>query len=436
MKEYSIGLDLGTSSVKGVLFDGENVIDTKSGNFTYKDCFLPNGAKYKGFDANEFYLTICKVLKYFSSQAEKTGGEIKGIAFASASGNTLLLDENYAPLIDAYSWTNSAFTAEVQKVLPNFSKEYIKNVCGWNFFETFPLAHLSHIKVHAPELIERAKKVCMTTEYVLFKLTGKWGMDYSTATPFYLVDQVAGEYHNPFLNALGLKKEQLVPLGKTGDLLGVTSAEVEELTGIKAGAKVYLGSFDHPAGARANGVDKEGDLLLSCGTSWVEFFPIKDRQKALNLNMLCDPFLKEEGLWGAMFSLPCISSIIDEFINKYISSDKDKYNQFNVLAGLSLKGANGLVINVREDVEKDFSCYDKKDIARALMESTANLLKLKLDELKENGIEFNRICMAGGPTKSANWVKVLEEIIGIPITVTYGVNSGAVGSAQLHFKKI
>ena len=85
MKEYSIGLDLGTSSVKGVLFDGENVIDTKSGKFIYKECSLPNGEKYVGFDAYAFYLTICNVLRYFTRQVEKIGGEIKGIAFASAS---------------------------------------------------------------------------------------------------------------------------------------------------------------------------------------------------------------------------------------------------------------------------------------------------------------------------------------------------------------
>lgn len=435
MKEYSIGLDLGTSSVKGVLFDGENVIDTKSGKFIYKECSLPNGAKYKGFDAFGFYLTICNVLRYFTRQVEKIGGEIKGIAFASASGNTLLLDENDKPLIDAYSWTNPAFTSEVQKVLPNFTTEYIKNVCGWNFFETFPLAHLSHLKINAPELIEKAKTVCMTTEYVLFRLTGKWGMDYSTATPFYLVDQVKGEYHEPFLNAFGIKKEQLVPLGKTGDLLGTTNGEIEKLTGLKVGTKVYLGSFDHPAGARANGVCKEGDLLLSCGTSWVEFFPIKDRQKALDLNMLCDPFMKDKGLWGAMFSIPCIATNIEYFISKYISTESNRYEIYNDLAILSPKGANGLVINVLEDLDKDFSSYEKCDIARALMESTGNLLKQKLDELAKNGITFNKVYMAGGPTQDKNWVSVLEEVINLPITVTYGVNSGAVGSAKLHFDR-
>ena len=43
--------------------------------------------------------------------------------------------------------------------------------------------------------------------------------------------------------------------------------------------------------------------------------------------------------------------------------------------------------------------------------------------------------MAGGPTQDKNWVSVLEEVINLPITVTYGVNSGAVGSAKLHFDR-
>ncbi len=435
MKEYSIGLDLGTSSVKGVLFDGKEVIDTKNAKFTYKESCLPNGAKYIGFDACEFCNTIFSVIKDFSNYVEKIGGEIKGLAFASASGNTLLLDSNGAPLIDAYSWTNPAFREDVKAVLPNFTKDYIRRVCGWGFFDSFPLAHLSHLKVNAPSLLKNAKTICMTTEYVLFRLTGKWGMDYSTATPFYLVDQVKGEYNEPFLQALGITKEQLVPLGNTGDLLGTTIKEVEDITGLKVGTKVFLGSFDHPAGARANGIEKEGDLLLSCGTSWVEFFPVKDREKVLKLNALCDPFMKKKGVWGAMISIACISSKIDSFIDKYISNGKDKFKTFSELSMKSTKSANGLVINVLEDIDKDFSSYDKKDIARALMESTGNLLKQRLDRLKNEGIVFNRVCMAGGPSQNEFWVKVIEDIINIPITVTFGVNSGAVGSAKLYFDK-
>ena len=433
MKKYTIGLDLGSSSVKAVLFDGEKVVANASAQFYYKDSMLKEGVSYIGFDADEFYATIVGVIKEL---AEKSPQPIYGLAFASASGNTLLLDEKNKPLLDAYSWMNKAYPEEVSQILGDFDKEYIRQTCGWGFSNIMPLSHLSHIKVHAPELLKKAKKVCMTTEYVLYKLTGKWGIDRSTATPFFLADQESGTWHKPYLGAIGICESQLMPIGETGDFLGTIRKEVIAETGLSENTKVFLGSFDHPSGARANGVDEEGALLLSCGTSWVGFFPYHDRQTILENRMLCDPFLQlQKGLWGAMFSLACISMKIEYFIDKYIDNSKDKFAIFNALAAKAKAGAGGLSIDLYQDTERDLSEYSKENICMALMESPAKLLKEKLEVLQTKGITFHKAYMAGGPSKSPIWHKVVERIIGLPITITYGVDSGAVGAALLAQKE-
>lgn len=433
MKKYTIGLDLGTSSVKAVLFDGEKVVANASAQFYYKDSLLKKGISYIGFDADEFYTRIIGVIKEL---AEKSPQPVYGLAFASASGNTLLLDKDNKPLLDAYSWMNKAYPEEVSQVLGEFDKEYIRRTCGWGFSNIMPLSHLSHIKIHAPELLKKAKKVCMTTEYVLYKLTGKWGIDRSTATPFFLVEQETGEWHKPYLDAIGIREEQLMPIGETGDFLGTIRKEAITETGLSENTKVFLGSFDHPSGARANGIEEEGQLLLSCGTSWVEFFPYHDREAILENKMLCDPFLQaKKGLWGAMFSLACISTKIEYFIDKYIDNSKEKFATFNALAEKAQAGADGLTIDLYQDTDRDLSGYSKENICMAIMESPAKLLKARLDILQTKGITFDRAYMAGGPSKSPVWRKVIERIIGLPITVTYGVDSGAVGSAILAQKE-
>lgn len=434
MKKYSIGLDLGSSSVKAILFDGQKVIATQSAGFTYTQSSLKEGVNYLGFDAEEFYNIIAGVIKKLASQSPE---KVSGLAFASASGNALICDKNGKPLINAYSWMNKAFTDEVNQVLGGFDKEYIRNTCGWGFSGAMPLSHLSHIKVHRKELLDAPNIVCMTTEYVLFRLTGKWGIDRSTATPFFLAEQTTGKWHKPYLDALGITESQLMPIGETGDLLGTTLKEVEEQTGLAQGTKVYLGSFDHPSGARANGVLNEGQLLLSCGTSWVGFFPYHDRDFILKNRMLCDPFMQaKSGMWGAMFSFAQVSKKIEYLIDKYVDNSSNKYNVFNELSAQSTAGANGLEIDLINGVERDLSAYAKQDICRALMEAPAKLLKTRLDELKEKGLTFNQVFMAGGPSKSPIWYKVVEQIIGVPLNITYGVDSGAVGAAQLAYNKI
>ena len=94
------------------------------------------------------------------------------------------------------------------------------------------------------------------------------------------------------------------------------------------------------------------------------------------------------------------------------------------------RGAGGLKINPVTDADKDFSGYTKENIARALMEGAANLLKAKLDFLKTLGIEFNSVKMAGGPSQSKIWVDIIRYTIDKPVEVLYGVDSGAVGAAM------
>lgn len=429
MKRYTIGLDLGTSAAKGVLTDGKDILKVVNKKFEYKKFALPDGAEYIGFDADEFVNAVCSAIKELAKEVD---GKVYGLSVASASGNTLLLKKG-KPIIAAYSWTNPPFTAESQKYFAGSDLSAMRKVCGWGYGDTFPLAHLSHIKAHAPELLKRADVVCMTTEYLLYKLTGKWGIDRSSATPFYLANQVTGKYEKDLLEKFGIKEEMLPPLGETGDLLGTTLAGTESLTGIKEGAKVFLGSFDHPSGARASGICEKGEMLLSCGTSWVGFFLHEDRDFVLDHGFMSDPYLSKRGLWGAMFSFCKISESVDKVLNGYVSCGKDKITLFNEYAAKAEKGADGLFINLEKDSDKDFSAYSKENICRALMEGAAYLVKEKLKTLEKIGVKIHRIVMAGGPSQSVLWKEIIEDITGVKIEIRYGVNSGATGAALLAF---
>ena len=428
MERYTIGLDLGTSAAKGVLTDGSKVLKVVNKKFGYKKCALPDGSGYIGFDADEFVDIVFSAIKEL---ADAAGGNVYGISVASASGNTLLL-ENGKPIISAYSWTNPPFDAESEKYFKDMDLAAMRKACGWGFGNTFPLSHLSHIKAHAPELLKRATTVCMTTEYLLYKLTGKCGIDRSSATPFYLVNQVTCKYEKTLLDIFGIKEETLPKVGETGDFLGTTGEATECLTGVKPGAKVFLGSFDHPSGARASGICKKGEMLLSCGTSWVGFFLHEDRDFILDNGFMSDPYLSKKGLWGAMFSFCKISEIVDGVLDKYVSDGADKITLFNEFAAKAEKGAGGLTINLERDADRDFSGYSKENICRALMESAAYFVKEKLNVLSGIGVKTERIVMSGGPSQSDLW-RIIEEITGVKIEIRYGVNSGAAGAALLAF---
>jgi sugar (pentulose or hexulose) kinase len=201
-------------------------------------------------------------------------------------------------------------------------------------------------------------------------------------------------------------------------------------TGLSEATKVVAGSFDHSAAALAAGVVDPGQLMLSCGTSWVGFFPEYDRRKIIDLEMLCDPFLSPQGgAWGAIFSVPYIGRTIDWYVENLIAPGrKDKFAFFDAMVARAETGAGGLKIDLREPPEEiNDTC---ENISRAVMEGAAKLLNEKIIKLAAKGIKFKSAVMVGGPSKSPIWPQIVEDITGITLS-TGSQHAGAKGAAIL-----
>ena len=425
--KYLIGLDIGTSSIKGVLISENGEITDKINiSFQYsrkKDRIVEISA--------ENFLDVC--LKAIKILCDSADGKICSICASAASGNLLLVDKLGNPMTPIINWQDNRVTDEAKEILGDINLDELYERVGWPFdFETFPLAQLCYIKKHGPEILAKCSMVTMSTEYLYYVLTGKWGISTSAGTPFYLIDQRTGKYIPEIIEKLGINEAKLPPIMSCGKVLGYTTEKISNSIGIPEGIPVVLGSFDHPSAARGAGILKEGEMLLSCGTSWVGFFPVKSRDKIAKAKTLIDPFLSPDGCWATMVSVPSVSADIKNYIERYIDSSDNKFNVLSDLAQKSEKGADGLVINPK-DLPNDniILKYKKEHIARAIMEGTVRLLKDKLDELKVHGITADTAVMVGGPSENPLWIKIIEDICSINVKVVHGAVAGAMGAAML-----
>ncbi len=427
--KYTIGLDIGTTNVKGVLLSEESeIVSRASVRFEYD--YPQEG--YVQIDADRFVDNCITVLSTLANDLP-VGGQIAGISQVSASGNLLLLDKDNKPITPIYNWQDQRVTDEMSRILgEDFDYDSYYEKTGWRLGNSFPVAELCFIKCHDPELLEKAATVCMSTEYLNFLLTGKLGISVSAGTPFYLIDQTTRDYDQEMLKILGIADKTLPPVMASGALLGEVTSEMCKQCGITKGAKVYCGTFDHPGGALSTGVTEEGKALLSCGTSWVAFMPIKDRKIITGNRFLCDPFLSEQGgPWAAMCSIASIGNTVNELVKLYIGTESDKYMRLDNYAAASKNGAGGLTIDPQNIRDPEIMKYGKENIAYAILEMPARLLKEKMNVFLSSGVAFDRLVMAGGPTKSDIWVSITERIIGLPITVSNAEYSGAVGAAMI-----
>lgn len=424
--DYLIGLDIGTSSVKGVLLTTKGKVA-----FAVREPFTYQKEGVKIEITPEAYLDAC--YSAIGKLARAAKGEIKALCASAASGNLLLLDKGMRPLTNIINWQDQRPTNEWETVLNGLDDDTIYKTVGWGFtHNSFPLAQLCYIKKHTPQLLEQSAVICMSTEYLYYKLTGKWGISLSAGTPFYLIDQVSGAYSKPILNALGIEEGKLPLIFPCGSVLGYVQEDMAEICALKAGTPIVLGSFDHPSAARGVGVLEEGQMLLSCGTSWVVFYPVQSREKALSARLLVDPFLAPSGPYGAMTSLASLSGKLQDCIGSLLGKTDMPFRMLSALAAESTPGANGLEIDpTNPPVAASVAQYPKTDVARAIMEGTVRLLKDRMDQLKQFGITATSAVMVGGPSEDPMWIHLIEVICGISVNVIHGANAGAVGAAVI-----
>jgi sugar (pentulose or hexulose) kinase len=282
----------------------------------------------------------------------------------------------------------------------------------------------------------------MNNDWLMYRLTGRWGMDYSTASTFFLLDQVNHRWHEPYLDMLEIPERAISELGPSGSVLGPLTPGGAEDTGLDTDTLVVLGAFDHPSAARGTGFIDVGDLLLSCGTSWVGFYPIPDRQLGISQALLVDPFLSPEGPWATLFALTEIGRLIDRYVEEHVLAKGEdrarKYEIFNARAGESPPGARGAFIDPFVPVKEIPSVqivppphHSKEDLARAAMEGPALRMRFHIEQLAAAGIRAERIAMVGGPAESLVWPRILAEITGLELKLINGQTAGAVGAAIL-----
>ncbi|MFA6816473.1 MAG: FGGY family carbohydrate kinase [Lentisphaeria bacterium] len=419
---FLCGLDLGTTAIKGVIIDQNGTIIAEG---TKNNSMIVLGNDRFEINPEEQYRMVCSLIKEL---AEKTPGKIAALSMAVASGNLLFTDADGKPLTNIISWMDRRAAQDPPKVLSHLTSTEVRQITGWSCLDSFPLAQLAWFQENKPELYNKASRYCMNSDWLLFRLTGKWQMDYSTATTSHLQDQRTFTYHKEYLKLLNIEEKNLSLLVPTARFVGTVISSAVEDTGLSESTKVVSGSFDHPSSARGANINEPGQLMLSCGTSWVGFFPEKDRQKIINLGLLCDPFLASEGgPWGAIFSVPYIGRMIDWYIDNLIAlGNENKYEVFNHLASKAHPGAGGLKIDLRK--EPVLLKASPENISRAVMENAAELLNEEIQRLLSKGIKFNHVIIVGGVSKSKIWIKIIEEITALKIEISSSY-AGARGAA-------
>ena len=443
MKEYLLGIDIGTTSTKALLFDLDGNEISRAISTPYQ-----NDTSIAGWveqDPEQLWLAVISTItKVISKNKDKV--TVIGICIAAQSGSLIPVDQNGDPVYPLITWMDGRSEEIISLWKDNGIENQVRLTSGWSLYPGLCLPTIAWLKKHNSLVFDSARYYFSVNDFVVFRLTGKKITNPSNAGGMQLVDISSGEWSEYLCNLAGIKKEQLSIIQPSGALIGEIKSEICNLTGISHGTVLINGGHDQGCTATGLGIIDPGKLLLACGTAWV-FTGVLDRiglkklPSTLDLNFHTVPkrwtLSQSLGGLGASFewwvkkawlneSLHMSRSEMYSVLNEELSHTK--YD--NGLFFLPITGGHDNPATTKRGgfMGLQFG-HTRADMARSIMEGAAYELRWALEAVQNAGLPVERLWMVGGAAQSPLWPEILANVTGIPILLPEYDNWPALGAA-------
>ena len=261
-----LGIDIGTSSSKGVLVDLAGRILAQHA--------IPHGFEmpqpgWAEQDADEiWWRDFCAISRALIAKADINSARIAGVAPSAIAPTMLPLDENYRPLRPAILYgIDTRAAEEIAELTAALGEDEIFERTGHLLSAQSVGPKVLWYRKNQPELFRKTRKIVTAASYLVFRLTGNFVVDNYVApffTPFFDVHQLA--WHKDWVEQV-CPLEWLPETRWSIECAGMITAEAAEETGIPVGTPVAVGTADALAEAVAAGAISNGDLMVMYGTT-------------------------------------------------------------------------------------------------------------------------------------------------------------------------
>ncbi|MET2011087.1 FGGY family carbohydrate kinase [Microbacterium chocolatum] len=429
----TLGVDIGTSSSKGVLVDGAGRVIASVSVRHAVERPRPGWVEMEGLTWwAEFVELVHRLMEHPAS----TGREIAAVGVSGMGPCVLLTDARNRPVRPAILYgVDTRAAAQIDRLTDEIGEDEIVRVGGSRLSSQAAGPKISWIAEEEPQVYARARRLFMPASWLAHQLTGAYVLDHQSAsqtTPLYDVE--AEGWHDGMWAryAPGIEQPELRWSGETA---GVVSPEASEQTGIPAGTPVITGTIDAWTEAVSVGGHGEGDLMLMYGTT---LFLIATGPVALRTPSMwttAGAFPGTRNLAGGLAA----SGALTDWVKDLTASD---YARLLAEAQASGIGARGLLMlpyfsgertpildpDARGVVAGLTLDHGRGDLYRAALEATAFGVRHNVETMRAAGADIRRVVAVGGGTQARLWLQIVSDVTGliqeIP-TVTLGASYGA-----------
>ncbi len=266
LMSYLMGIDLGSTSTKAVIYDTEGNIAAFADRPTEVAHLDSEHPAWAFWEPEKIWNSTVSAIQ---EAVEKiySASEIKGLAVTGMGMDGLPIDEHGKWLYPFISWlcprTEPQSRAWSEKVGP----ENIFNISGKQVLPIDTVYRLIWMQENQPEILEKTDKWLLIEDFVNFMLCGRQATDYTMASCTSLFDQKTHTWSEKLFSSAGIDMSLFPEPLPGGTILGEVTAESASLTGLAKGTPVVLGGHDYICAALAVGAFMP-DVVMDVTGTW------------------------------------------------------------------------------------------------------------------------------------------------------------------------
>lgn len=426
---YYIGLDLGTSAVKGILTDKTGRV-LRENSISYEVSYPFDG--WSEQNPQDWLFAVNRLIGLLSGGVED---EISAMAVGGQMHGLVILDENDRPIRPCILWNDGRTDEETEYLNSSIGKNFLSDNTANIAFAGFTAPKLLWLFKHEKENFDKIRKIMLPKDYIVYMLTGEFVTDYSDASGTLFLDVKNKQWSESMCRILNITREQLPRLCESYEAAGRIKSEY----GLK-NCTVAVGAGDNAAAAVGTGAVTNGKANISLGTSGTLFIAndtfFVDSENALH--SFCHANGKYH-LMGCILSAASANKWWIEDILKNgdydgeVSGCEELLGKNNVFFLPYLMGercphndvdARGAFVGMRLDTSR-------KEMSLAVLEGVAFALRDCAEAAKKIGVTISRSTLCGGGAKSKVWRRILSNVLDTDILIPEVEQGPSYGAAIL-----
>lgn len=433
MSAHTIGIDVGTTGTKTVLFDTDRGIVAQASRETTLHSPAPGFAEA---DTAQWHGNVVDSIREVLSTSGIRGDAVQAIAVSGMVPAVIPLDRGGKPLRHAILQNDARAHLEVTELAAALAGIDLVAMTGSALTQQSVAPTIAWLRAHEPDVYAQTVHYVGSYDWVLTSLGADVHVEQNWAleSGLFTIDGAVAE---PVLAAAGLDAATLPPVHRPGSWVGDLSVAAAELTGLRAGTALIVGGADHVLSAFAAGVNRPGDALVKLGGAG-DILVASDT-KVVDERLYLDAH-PVPGHWLPNGCMATSGSLIRWFQALIGGTDLAELDDEAAPAApaevLCLPYFLGEKSPLHDpDLRGVFAGmhlgHTRADLYRSVLEAIAFGFRHHVDVFTDLGIRPHRVMITNGGSSSTLWKQIHADVLGIEMRPVRGHPGASLGAAVI-----